>query len=152
MAVGLYVCSFTPTVAGEYEIFIKVGRGGSKYQEPVGGDPIGVASVDDATIRQQISGSNRTFFELLVLAAPTNQRSSIASGQGLTLSTSGVSAGFVIAAVDSFMNRRPGGEDISVIMQNTESIDLPLAAKVEDNSDGTYTVSYTITVSSNYAM
>lgn len=152
VAVGLYVCSFTPTVAGEYEIFIKVGRGGSKYQEPVGGDPIGVASVDDATIRQQISGSNRTFFELLVLAAPTNQRSSIASGQGLTLSTSGVSAGFVIAAVDSFMNRRPGGEDISVIMQNTESIDLPLAAKVEDNSDGTYTVSYTITVSSNYAM
>ena len=39
----------------------------------------------------------------------------------------GVGAEFVIAAVDSFMNRRPGGEDISVVMTNLEQTDLPRA-------------------------
>ena len=88
VGVGMYRCSYTPTVAGEYEIHIMVGRGGSKYQEAVGGDPNALTSTDDATIRQQLT-SNRTFFNLLVLAAPTNQRISVATGQGLTLTTSG---------------------------------------------------------------
>jgi len=88
VGVGMYRCSYTPTVAGEYEIHIMVGRGGSKYQEAVGGDPNAITSTDDATIRQQLI-SNRTFFNLLVLAAPTNQRVSAATGQGLTLTTSG---------------------------------------------------------------
>jgi hypothetical protein len=88
VGVGLYQCSFTPTVAGEYEIHIKVGRGGSKYQEAVGGDPNAPTTTDVAAIREQLA-SNRTFFELLVLAAPTNQMASVAFGQGLTLTTSG---------------------------------------------------------------
>ena len=88
VGMGLYQCSFAPIVAGEYEIHIKVGRGGSKFQESVGGDANAEASVDDASIRAQLN-SNRTFFELLVLAAPTNQQASIAQGQGLTLTTSG---------------------------------------------------------------
>lgn len=65
----------------------------------------------------------------------------------------GIAAEFTIAAVDSFMNRRPGGEDISVIMDDVErDNDIPRAGKVTDNSDGTYTVTYSITVSSNYRM
>jgi hypothetical protein len=63
----------------------------------------------------------------------------------------GIAAEFTIAALDSFMNRRPGGEDISVIMDDLESSsDIPRAGKVMDNSDGTYTVTYSITVSSTY--
>ena len=90
VGIGLYRCSYIPTTAGEYEIHIRVGRGGSKYQEAVGGDPNAPTSTDDATIRQQLSSDGgRTFFELLVLAAPTNQMASTARGQGLTLSTSG---------------------------------------------------------------
>ena len=90
VGIGLYRCSYIPTTAGEYEIHIRVGRGGSKYQEAVGGDPNAPTSTDDATIRQQLSSDGgRTFFELLVLAAPTNQIASIARGQGLTLTTSG---------------------------------------------------------------
>ena len=122
IGIGLYRCTYTPTVAGEYEIHIRVGRGGTKYQEAVGGDPTAETSTDDATIRSRafpegcvrehgvrlasllaelvlltLLGAscreqlktNRDFFELLVLAAPTNQMASIASGQGLTLTTSG---------------------------------------------------------------
>jgi hypothetical protein len=123
IGIGLYKCTYTPTVAGEYEIHIRVGRGGTKYQEAVGGDPTAETSTIDATIRslafsrglresarrmigvsesrelvllnlfgapcrEQLK-TNRTLFELLVLAAPTNQMASTASGQGLTLTTSG---------------------------------------------------------------
>jgi hypothetical protein len=133
------------------QIHIKVGRGGDKFQEAVGGDANAETSSNDATIRDQLMG-NSTYFDLLVLAAPTNQMSSLATGQGLTLTTAGVGAEFIIAAVDSFMNRRPGGEDISVVMTNLEQADLPRAGKVSDNSDGTYSVSYSITVSSTYAV
>jgi hypothetical protein len=63
----------------------------------------------------------------------------------------GIAAEFTIEAVDSFTNRRPGGEDISVILHDLESSDgNNRAGKVTDNSDGTYTVTYSITVSSTY--
>jgi hypothetical protein len=63
----------------------------------------------------------------------------------------GIAAEFMIEAVDSFTNRRPGGEDISVILRDLESSDgKHRAGKVTDNSDGTYTVTYSITVSSTY--
>jgi len=151
VGVGLYQCIYTPTVAGEYGIFIKVGRGGDKFQEAVGGDPNAPASTDPQVIKDQLE-SNRTFFEVLVLAATTNQMGSTARGQGLTLTTSGVGSEFTIAAVDSYMNRRPGGEDISVVMDNMKQLDLPRAGKVTDNSDGTYTVTFAITVSSTYSI
>ena len=65
----------------------------------------------------------------------------------------GIAAEFTISAVDSYLNRRPGGEDISVIMDDLErDDDIPRAGKVTDNSDGTYTVTYSITVSSTYSM
>jgi hypothetical protein len=53
----------------------------------------------------------------------------------------GIGAEFVIAAVDSFMNRRPGGEDISVVMTNNEQLDLPRAGKTYSydlHSTGTF--------------
>ena len=72
--------------------------------------------------------------------------------QNLIPSKTGIGAEFLIAAVDSFKNRRPGGEDISVVMKNVEHNDLPYAGKVTDNSDGTYSVTYSITVSSTYSV
>ena len=65
----------------------------------------------DAVIRDQLaSNAVQGFFKLLVLAAPTNQVSSVAFGQGLTLSTSGTASMFHLEALDSFGNRRPGAK------------------------------------------
>ena len=111
IANGLYRCFFTPSTAGEYQISILVGRGGKAFQEPVGGNPNAPTSTVDDVIRDQLASNPlKGFFELLVLAAPTNQVSSVAFGQGLTLSTSGTASKFFLEALDSFGNRRPGAK------------------------------------------
>ena len=132
---GLYRCAYTPKVAGEYQITIMVGRGGSRFQEPVGGDAASASSTDDAVIREQLAANPKTYFNLLVLAAPTSQMASKAYGKGLTLSTAGIVSEFVLYSVDSFENRRPGGEDISVVMTSAKVVgqDGVKAGKVEDN-------------------
>eukprot|EP00961_Rhodomonas_salina_P048711 653780-Rhodomonas_salina.1 len=86
-------------------------------QDPVGGDPFSPATLVVAEIVRQsevVRGSDG--FPLSVNPAPTDRPETRAIGSALTLSTAGVSQQFLIRALDAFLNRRPGGEDISVIM------------------------------------
>lgn len=151
VGVGLYFCEFTPRTAGDYLVSIVVGRGGEEFQDAVGGDPFAQATlVVEEIVRQNEVVHGTDGFQLSVNPAPTDRPETRALGSAITLSTAGVSQQFIIRAVDAFQNRRPGGEDISVIMGLAGSNDVPESGKVEDNSDGTYNVQYSLTLAGAY--
>jgi hypothetical protein len=151
---GLYQCEYTPVKVGQYTVNIKVGRGGSQDL---------IAGVDDSPDNDEHEfnfwNNVGTPGTLTVSPGPTSPPGSVAQGEFLTLSTAGVASGFIITAQDQFGNRRPGGDSISALMQLwDQSIDEPVAdldpntGSVTDNSDGSYSVAYSITRAGMYQL
>ena len=120
---GKYSCSFTPEKVGSYVISIYVGRGGPKFQDLITGTDSELSN-DSHEFTPRCSYSTGSLvckaeqnpFDLTVEPGPTSPFVTSAVGSFLTLSTAGVAADFMITAKDSFSNRRPGGDSISVLM------------------------------------
>ncbi len=93
-AAGSYMCTYTAGTSGTYALEIRVGRGGTSRQQRIP------------------SGS----YGLTVLPGATSPTNSIASGDYLSLSTAGFMGSFTILARDSLGNRRPGKDEVDVLM------------------------------------
>ena len=106
---GSYRCTYTAGTSGTYVLEIRVGRGGSSRQQLIP------------------SGS----YALTVLPGSTSPSNSIASGDFLSLSTAGSVGSFTILARDTLGNRRPGKDEVDVLMYfvNDGSI-LPVPGQV----------------------
>jgi hypothetical protein len=97
---GSYRCVYTAGNASTYEITIKVGRGGSS--------------------RQQLIPTGKHV--LTVLPDSTSPSSSIATGVFISLSTAGLVGSFTVLAKDSLGNRRPGKDDVDVLMYWSQNL------------------------------
>ena len=107
---GSYLCSYTSGIAGTYGLSIQVGRGG--------------------TSQRQLIPSGK--YVLTVLPGPTSPASSISNGDFLSLSTAGSVGSFTILARDALGNRRPGKDDVDVLMYwISNSSVLPVPGQVE---------------------
>ena len=127
---GTYQCIYEAVKAGSYTLEIRVGRGGSMYQD---------------LISQPYS--------VVVHPSDTSPSDSTASGDFLSISTAGVVGTFVIVALDSLGNRRPGGDSISALMfLNGDYSALPETGSVTDKSDGSYDVTFVFTRAGAYQM
>jgi hypothetical protein len=128
--VGTYLCTYKAAASGTYSLEIRVGRGGSAYQDLI-----------------------TSAYTLLVHPSETSPSYSTANGNGLTISTAGVTAAFVIVAMDSLQNRRPGGDEISILMYlSNASSTVPATGVVADKSDGSYDVTYVFTCAGTYQL
>jgi len=163
VGVGLYECQYTPVKAGPgYSITIKVGRGGALYQDLIGGvdsDPTdSVHKYLGYYIDLEVDNPNP--FSLTVVPGSTDPLVSTAFGSFLSVSTAGAIGSFVITARDSFANRRPGGDAITVLLTfwdtNTQQAwdpsAVPNSGTVTDNSDGSYGVVYSLTLGGEYQL
>ena len=158
---GKYQCEYTPVRASSaYVITIKVGRGGSAYRDVIGGvdfDPTD-SEHDYIGYYNTLGVKNPNPYSLKVAPGPTDPLRSVATGSFLSVSTAGVVGSFTITAQDQFTNRRPGGDNINVLLTqwNMEAQmplqpdQVPKSGTVSDNSDGSYGVSYTVTVGGMY--
>jgi len=158
---GFYQVSYTAIRAGSgasgYTISIYVGRGAKDYQDLIAGlDPTPFDNIHQA----YTSTENAVPFDLSVAPGATSPQGSVAVGTPLTLITAGTIGSFVITARDAFENRRPGGDNINVIIvrwdvKNHEIADVnaaPETGTVSDNSDGSYGTVYSITRAGIYQM
>jgi len=154
---GLYKCEFLPVRASsDYEITIKVGRGGPEYQDliaGVDGDPSDSVHDYRGFYGDLGGSSNPNPFSLKVMPGSTDPTTSVATGSLFTLTTAGIISSFTVLARDAFLNRRPGGDSISILMMNPAiPNEKPRTATVTDNSDGSYTAVYAITQSGVYQL
>ena len=155
---GQYKCEYSAFVTGEYEIRIKVGRGGGEFMDLIeGADPEPNNEVHEysfkTTSRLAEDATTPQIFKLVVSPGETSARASLAVGDAITSSTSGRIGTFLITARDSFGNRRPGGDTITSLMRywsmvnnsEADAAQLPKTGSIIDNKDGSYAVSYRIT-------
>eukprot|EP00960_Hanusia_phi_P018846 554889-Hanusia_phi.AAC.20 len=142
---GSYQSAYSPVKAGTYTVSIYVGNGGQKYQDLIAGDA-------------GTTQPNPNPYTLVVSPAVTSPPSSVAQGSFLTISTAGTSSSFIITARDEFLNRRPGGDSISVLLTLWNVISQaplnpsasPNTGNVVDNADGSYGTTYRLTRSGSY--
>jgi hypothetical protein len=106
---GMYRCSYTAGTIGSYALEIRVGRGGSAKRELIPGGQ----------------------YVLTVSPGSTSPLASISSGAFLSLSTAGSVGSFTILARDSLGNRRPGKDEIDVLIYLTSDTSvLPVSGQV----------------------
>ena len=142
---GSYQSAYSPVKAGTYTISIYVGNGGQEYQDLIAGD----ASASQA---------NPNPYTLIVSPAVTSPFSCVAQGTFLTISTAGTSSSFIITARDEFLNRRPGGDSVSVLLTLWNVVSQaplnpsasPNTGNVVDNADGSYGTTFRLTQSGSY--
>jgi len=155
---GQYKCEYTAFAIGEYEIRIKVGRGGSAYMDLIEGEDSEPSNevhdyIFKTTSRLEEDATTPQIFKLVVSPGETNSQTSVATGAAITASTSGNIGTFLITARDTFGNRRPGGDTVSALMRYWSTVNnseadasqLPKTGSIVDNKDGSYAVSYRIT-------
>ena len=122
---GQYSCAFTPVKVGSYTLTIKVGRGGTDFQDIITGfdlQPTNSLHEFQELCIYDVDGmpscrANPNPYTLLISPGATSPKVTTAVGDSLSLSTAGVMNNFVITAKDSFGNRRPGGDAVSVLME-----------------------------------
>jgi hypothetical protein len=111
-AIGMYRCTYTAGTIGTYGLEIRVGRGGSSMREMI---PSGQ-------------------YVLSVLPGSTSPTGSVSSGDFLSLSTAGTVGSFTILARDSLGNRRPGKDEIDVLIYLTsDATVLPVPGQVSND-------------------
>ena len=93
-APGNYRCTYTAGIIGAYQLEIWVGRGGAS--------------------RRQLIPSGQ--YLLTVQSGPTATAVSTSEGTFLSLSTAGVVGSFTVLARDVLGNRRPGNDQIDVLI------------------------------------
>jgi hypothetical protein len=121
---------------GTYSVTYRVTRSG-QYQIGV---LMGVENIDGSP------------FELDVVPAQISAEKCVATGDGLAGMTAGDFNGgkFVITAHDHYGNRRrKGGDFFTILVQGLEN-GYAMTGDVIDNDDGTYSVSYLVTVIGAY--
>mmetsp|Transcript_20992 Transcript_20992/g.47350 ORF Transcript_20992/g.47350 Transcript_20992/m.47350 type:complete len:1186 (+) Transcript_20992:160-3717(+) len=161
IATGFFQCAFTAIKSGSgstgYTVSIYVGRGSSDYQDLIAGeDPAPYDNIHQPYVVTE----NPMPFALTVAPGATSPAGSVAGGTSLSLITAGTIGSFVITARDSFENRRPGGDTINVLIVRwnvkTNAIldvnEAPETGTVTDNSDGSYSTTYSITRAGLYQM
>ncbi len=110
-ATGTYRCTYTAGTIGTYGLEIRVGRGGSSKRELI---PSGQ-------------------YVLTVLPGSTSPTESVSSGDFLSLSTAGAVGSFIILARDSLGNRRPGKDEVDVLIYLTSDTSvLPVPGQVQN--------------------
>jgi hypothetical protein len=110
---GSYRCVYTAGNASTYQLTIKVGRGGSSR-------------------RQTIPSGQHV---LTVLPDSTSPSSSLAAGGFLSLSTAGSVGSFTILAKDSLGNRRPGKDEVDVLIYWIQDVSMsPVPGQVVSES------------------
>ena len=125
---GKYSVAFTAVKVGQYFLSIKLGRGGPKFQDMISGlDSEPTNNMLDGEFLPQCayeSGSaepkcstNPNPYTMTITPGPTSPAVTSAAGTRLTLATAGTLSDFVITAKDAFGNRRPGGDTISVLIE-----------------------------------
>lgn len=99
-----------------------------------------------------IEGINGSPFKLTVLPAATNAEQCVASGGGLTGMIAGDKSGgkFTIQARDRYANQRTSGGDVFNALLSGRTNGLVTAGTRTDNNDGTYAVSYILTIIGTY--
>lgn len=130
---GLYRVVYTPTVSATYSVSVLMG--GSHIQCGAG------------------SASPCSPFTLVVAPGIASAVTSNAVGPGLTNAQAGHVATFTIFAIDAEGNSRHVGGDlftVNVLPQSASGSSV--TAAVVDNSDGTYTVTYTPFVVGSYTI
>ncbi len=93
-APGTYRCTYTAGIIGTYQLEIRVGRGGSS--------------------KRQLIPSGQ--YLLTVLPGSTSPPGSVSVGTFLSLSTAGSVGSFTVLARDVLGNRRPGKDQIDVLI------------------------------------
>jgi hypothetical protein len=91
---GTYSCTYTAGIIGVYQLEIRVGRGGPSK-------------------RQRIPSGQ---YLLTVLPGPTSPAESVSGGTFLSLNTAGSVGSFTVLARDILGNRRPGKDQIDVLI------------------------------------
>ena len=160
---GLYSCTFTPFVTGQYEVRIAVGRGGSDYMDLIEGLDLEPGNNEHeftfmAGGTGQVIERSQKVFLLSVEPGDTNAQASEAVGDYMTRSTAGAIGSFLVTAKDTFDNRRPGGDAITSLMrlwnefqdQAFSESAMPETGSVLDQKDGSYEVTYRITKAGMY--
>ena len=111
---GQYKCEYTPSKVGQYEVTIRVGRGGGEYMDVIEGQDLEPNNDVHEYVFRPASRLQATttpqVFHLTVDAGETDAATSVAVGEPITVSTAGGIGTFLITARDAFGNRRPGGE------------------------------------------
>ena len=93
-APGTYSCTYTAGIIGSYQLEVRVGRGGFS--------------------KRQLIPSGQ--YVLAVLPGLTSPAGSISAGAFLSLSTAGSVSSFTVLAKDVLGNRRPGKDQIDVLI------------------------------------
>ncbi len=120
---GTYQCVYEAVTAGVYSLEIRMGRGGTMYQDLIASP-----------------------YTVVVHPSETSPSDSTATGDFLSVSTAGIVGNFIIVALDALQNRRPGGDSISALMVlNGDYASSPGTGAVTDKKDGSYDVAYVFT-------
>ena len=138
---GRYMCRYTPTVSGTYTVDVKMGG-------------------MDIYCGKGLHGKCSPF-TVPVVSGDASHETSSAHGQGLTDSVVGVVATFSIQARDTYGNlREVGGDVFDVTLTHSNNgagnsdvgvqSDVQHKGIVEDKGDGTYVVTYTLTLEGYY--
>ena len=80
----------------------------------------------------------------VVSSKPTCAETTTATGEGLSLATSGMKASFVITAHDAEGRLRGLGGDIFVVELKEATGERKVGVNVKDRGDGTYFATYTV--------
>ena len=118
---GTYFATYTPSVSGLWMLHVTTGGSGG-----------------------HASGSP---FSVLVLPGPTDAHASIAVGEGTSMAAIGEKTVVLVRTKDKRGNDRATGGDYVHATLTQRSTNSVVHAKVRDTGDGTYQVSYVLTIS-----
>lgn len=119
---GEWDVTYTLTVAGTYDMTIKLTPQGSSVAEEIWGSP----------------------FEVVCSVSTTDPANTVISGTGATAAIAGEIESFIVTLYDSGSNQRDsGGDSLGITITSTSHTITDF--ETFDNGDGTYTTNYKVT-------